>query len=201
MKYLAIDTTGDLVVTAVNGDRRAVRYLKGCHTQHSLTLMPYVEECLTEVGLELGDADFFSAVVGPGSFTGIRIGVSSIKAFCLATGKGALSLTSFDCLAYDDNAPEKAFCVVDAAHDNFYCAAYDCKKLTVAPCFLSKQEVSERSTGYTVVSDKELDFSDFYLADRVKGFERAVEALKDKASSSDMLVPLYVKKSQAEESC
>lgn len=201
MKCLAIDTTGDLVVTAINEEKRATRYLKGCHTQHSLTLMPYVEECLTEAGIELSDVDFFAVVVGPGSFTGIRIGVSAVKAFCLATGKKALALTSFDCLAYDDNAPDKAFCLVDAAHDNYYCAAYDGKREVLKPCFLSKAEVSSKSNGYVVVSDKELDFPDCYVADRVNGLERAVNALKDRAEDCERLVPLYVKKSQAEESC
>ena len=51
--------------------------------------------------MTLGDCDFFAAVVGAGSFTGIRIGISAVKGFCAATGKPALPITSFDVAAYN----------------------------------------------------------------------------------------------------
>jgi len=199
LKYLAIDTSGDLVVLAVNGNKQSLKYLKGCMSQHSLTLMPYVEQCLSESGMALSDVDFFAVVIGPGSFTGIRIGVSTIKALCFATGKKALSLTAFDCLAYDDNAPEKAFCVIDANHDNFYCSAYDNKNVVLPPCFLSKTQVAEKSEGYTVVAVKPVDFAGAVVADISCGLKKAIETLYSNEDGYREPVPLYVKKSQAEE--
>lgn len=199
MKYLAIDTSGDLIVLAVNGDKTALRYLQGCTSQHSLTLMPDIEECLSECGLSLSDLDFIAAVTGPGSFTGIRIGVSTVKALCFSCQKPALSLTAFDCLAYDDNAPSKCFCVIDANHDNFYCAAYENKQVVLNPCFLTKAQAEEMSCGYTVVSGKELPFERSVVADLPGGLENAVNALCGDVGDYANMAPLYVKRSQAEE--
>ena len=199
MKYLAIDTSGDLIVLTVNEDKKGLRYLQGCTSQHSLTLMPDIEECLSECKLDLSDLDFIAAVTGPGSFTGIRIGVATVKALCFSCRKPALSLTAFDCLAYDDNAPDKCFCVIDANHDNFYCAAYENKKLVVNPCFLTKAQVEEMSCGYAVVASKQLPFKGVLVADLPKGLENAVNALSGRAGDYANMAPLYVKRSQAEE--
>lgn len=199
MKYLAIDTSGDLVVIAVNGEKTVVKYLEGCTAQHSLTLMPYVEKSLDESGLELDSVDFFAVVTGPGSFTGIRIGVSTVKALCLASGKKALGLTAFDCLAYDDNVPEKAFCVIDASHGNYYCAAYDGKKLSMAPCFLTEAQVREKSAGYTIVASKEVPFDGAVTASIPNGLKNAADRLGGAAGDYETVLPLYVKRSQAEE--
>ena len=94
MNYLAIDTSGDLLVLLKYNGKKTVRRLVGSQTKHSLTLMPYIEEVLEESGASLNDLDFFACVVGPGSFTGIRIGVATVKALCLATQKPALSVTA-----------------------------------------------------------------------------------------------------------
>ncbi len=199
MKYLAIDTSGDLIVSAANGQTKALRYLKGCTSQHSLTLMPDIEECLMECKLDLSELDFIAAVTGPGSFTGIRIGVSTVKALCFSANVKALALTSFDCLAYDNSATNKCFCVIDANHDNYYCAAYIDKKLSVNPCFLTKSQVAEMSRGYTVIASKELPFENSIVADLPSGLENAVNALCKNADGYDTISPLYVKRSQAEE--
>jgi len=199
LKYLAIDTSGDLVVIASSESKKAVRYLKGCTAQHSLTLMPDIEEVIFELGLNLEDFDFFAVVTGPGSFTGIRIGISAIKALAFACNKNVLPLTAFDCLAYDNNAPEKVFCVIDANHDNYYCAAYINKQLVLQPCFLSAEIIREKAAGYTIIANKEVPFENSFIANIEQGLENAISALTDKITDSENVVPLYVKKSQAEE--
>ena len=128
MKYLAIDTSGNyLAVTAGKDGRTFCSCVPDCAMKHSVTLMGEVEKVLNEAELTLAECDFFAAVVGAGSFTGIRIGISAAKGFALACGKPTLAITSFDALAYnvldkvfggEKYAREGDFCVERAASDD-----------------------------------------------------------------------------------
>ena len=199
MNYLAIETSGDLLVYACVNGKKEYRHLVNCQTKHSLTLMPYVEELMQELNCTLQDFDFFVAVIGPGSFTGIRIGVATVKALCLATSKKAMALTSFDLLAYSDNVFEKSLCLVNANHGNFYCAGYENKKMTVKPCFLTKETIIEKYADYSFVSATEEDFKGVVIADLVSGLQNAIESGDKPIIDCNLIEPLYVKRSQAEE--
>ena len=198
MKYLAIDTSSKtLTVIAVNQDKSFV-YSEDCGTRHSVALMPAIEVALQKVGLSLNDIDFFACVTGAGSFTGIRIGVSTVKAFCHALKKPYLSITSFDALAYNIDSGA-VLVVIDAKHGSYYVAGYQDKKLTLAPSFLSKEEVLSLSKDYKVVSSDDLDFN-FTKVDTATGLKLAVEAKHLSTNFDiDLLEPLYIRKSQAEE--
>ena len=88
MKYLAIDTSGkNLIVIAKNGDKEEIFFDPDCGLNHSVTLMDAVEQTAQKIQLDLSSVDFFSCTLGAGSFTGIRIGVSTIKALCFAYKK------------------------------------------------------------------------------------------------------------------
>mgnify|MGYP003409692030 CR=1 FL=1 len=83
MNYLAIDTSGKNLTIIISKDGKIYTYYDSeCGVNHSVILMPKVEELCSKVGFDLKSADFFCAVVGAGSFTGIRIGVSTVKAMC-----------------------------------------------------------------------------------------------------------------------
>lgn len=199
MNYLAIDTTGDLVVLLNIEGKITKRYLKGNQTKHSLTLMPYVQEILNETNKSVDDLDFFVVVVGPGSFTGIRIGVATIQALCFATNKKAMVLTSFDCIAYDNNVPQKRLCLVDANHDNFYSAGYENAQNVIKPCFLSREQICAEYADYSICCAESCGFSGEILCDKVRGLINAIELNRDNLVEPNKILPLYVKKSQAEE--
>ena len=199
MKYLAIDTSGDLIVIAVNGEKSRINYLKGCNTKHSVTLMPYVEQALNECDLKLCDVDFLAVVTGPGSFTGIRIGVSTVKALAFALNKPVLALTSFDLLAYSDNAPSKCTCLIDANHNNYYVARYQNKVLSQAPAFLSQEKILSDLSDYEIAVNAPIGWHSATVCDIVKGLKNACETLYNNAGELENVVPLYVKKSEAEE--
>ena len=89
--FLAIDTSSKyMTVLAAKDGKTFVSYVPDCAMRHSMLLMGEIDKVLSEAELSLNDCDFFSAVVGAGSFTGIRIGISTIKGFCLAAGKPSL---------------------------------------------------------------------------------------------------------------
>ena len=199
MNYLAIDTSGDLLVYLQAKGQNYAKKLEGSQTKHSLTLMPYIEEVLSEARVTLGDLDFFVVVTGPGSFTGIRIGVATIKALAFALSKKVLALTSFDLIAYADNAPEKACCLVDANHDNYYCAFYSAKQQENSPSFLSCEQLQECMGDFKPCSFKQTSFCDGVICDTLNGLKNAVLAKRNDLCNYNEIEPLYVKRSQAEE--
>ena len=87
MLILGVDTTRDaLTVVITDGEKTRFIVSEEGNKKHTSLLIPKIEELLTTNGLSLSDADAFSAVTGPGSFTGIRVGISTINALSYATG-------------------------------------------------------------------------------------------------------------------
>ena len=199
MKYLAIDTSGThLLVAVVCDDKIYSKFDADCHLLHSVSLMPAVEDALLNAGATLLDLDFIAVVTGAGSFTGIRIGVSTVKALGYATNKPILGVTSFDTLAYNIDSG-KVLAVIDAKHGNYYVAGYEDKKLVIDPSFITFDELVKYFNDYTLVSVDALPIN-YVKADLVKGLLSSVE---DKAKNAtfdyEKVEPLYIRKSQAEE--
>ncbi len=196
-----MDTSGNhLSVIACKNGRTQRVFLPDCAMRHAVSVMPAVDEALGKAELSLSECDFFAAVVGAGSFTGIRIGISTIKGFCLAFDKRSLPVTSFDVLAY--NAVEKrVLALVDALHDSYYACGYEDGRVTVPPAYLSEEEVLALvAEGYVAYAFTELAVAEKTAVKTVEpcvGLERAVEALAEKEAFGE-LTALYVRKSSAE---
>ena len=92
--------------------------------------MPMIDNILDELNMKLTDFDLFSCSVGPGSFTGVRIGVSTVKAFCDVTNVPVTSVSSLEGLAYNtlsSNIESNSTIVcslIDAKNDNVYCGVF-----------------------------------------------------------------------------
>ncbi len=192
MNLLAIDTSGShLTVLIKKGDEIVVNHTENAGLKHSVTLLPEIENALTKAGLTLSEIDAFCSVTGPGSFTGIRIGVSTVKAFAYAFSKKVLSVTSFDVIAYD-SCKDKALAVIDARHGNYYACGYKGGEVCLEPCFITESELNALSSEYEVIT--------LESANLQNGLINAVNKRLDSATyDRESIVPLYVKKSQAEE--
>lgn len=201
MNYLAFDTSGTHLTVAVGGKEKCLSSLSECSQSHSVLLMPEIEKCLNKAQTTLEQIDVFACSVGPGSFTGIRIGVSTAKAFAYAKSKKVLGVTSFESLAYTILEKVNKLALIDARHDNFYVCGFDGENnVIVEPCFKSKTEIIDLYKDFLLVSDTEIDGLNAVKGDIASGFVKAVEAKLASANSDrETLVPLYVKKSQAEE--
>ena len=199
MNCLAIDTGGNhLTVLLIKEGKVYKNHIENAMLKHSVTLMPEIENLLIKTDTKLSDIDKYCAVVGPGSFTGIRIGVSAIKALAYANNKKVFGVTSFLSLAYNSDE-DKVLSVIDAKHDNFYVCGFDGKKEVIKPSFVSYDDLKTLAKGYTVVSDSEIGI-EHIKGDYLKGFEKAVlNNFENVNLDIEELVPLYVKKSQAEE--
>ena len=201
MNYLAIDTSGKNLTVIIKKGEQVYKYSDpDCGVQHSVELMPRVEELLHKADFDLKSADFFACVVGAGSFTGIRIGVATVKAMCFAYSKPCLAITSFDTLAYNKKGG-KVLALIDAKHNGFYACGYDNGKVTLEPSYLMREQVEKIVLDY----DKAVAIADIIgfnieIVSVVDGFEKAIESKLDEISLDiEKLTPLYVRKSQAEE--
>ena len=101
MKILVLDTTRQIARLCVyNSDSEEKEYHIAVNEniKHSEGLFLYLEKILFESKLNIRDFDYFSAVVGPGSFTGIRVGMSVIKGFNMVENKEIVPINSFELL-------------------------------------------------------------------------------------------------------
>ena len=130
MKILAVDTTeqGGSIALVDNGIPLCDRYVAGLKN-HAVTLMPLVERMLKEdAGNGLDELDGFVISRGPGSFTGLRIGISMVKGLALATGKPVAGVSSLDGIAWQLSHAALPVCaMLDARRGEVYCAMYHFK--------------------------------------------------------------------------
>ena len=195
-KFLAVDTSSRyLTVLAVNGEKKVLRHMTDCAMQHSKTLMGEVERAFTDAGLTPAECDFFAAVTGPGSFTGIRIGIAAAKGLAQGAGKPLVAITSFELLAYNVNS-ENFYTVIDASHGHCYVCGYGAdRKITLGPCYMSAEEIE--ALPYPLFGFEDLPFSGYTRLRADECLYSAVSLNADKIS--DEMSALYVRKSQAEE--
>lgn len=96
---------------------------------HSTTLMPMAESLLNTANLSLKNVDYFAVSVGPGSFTGLRIGISAIKGISLAENKPCVAVSSLEAIAHNFICTNTLVCaVIDARCNRFFTAIFRCSK-------------------------------------------------------------------------
>lgn len=199
MKFLAIDTSGrQLNTVCCNEQTQVVLAKEDCAMRHSVLLMDEIDAALKKARLTADECDFFACVVGPGSFTGIRIGIATVKGLCLAGDKKALPLTAFDCLAYADTS-ERTLCLVDAGHGNYYACGYTEKEVSVVPSFVTRAQVDELiAQGYAPVAQSSL-FEGVRAVDTARGLLLAAQEGAHRCVGAHALEAMYLRKSSAEE--
>ena len=134
MNILAIDTSGPVcgVCISKNG---LICYEANCLNKntHSVNMMPMIEEALGKAGLDISEIDLFAGVKGPGSFTGVRIGISAVKALAHACNKPCVGIDALEALACGVSVFNALICPIqDARASQVYGAIFrsDNGKLT-----------------------------------------------------------------------
>jgi tRNA threonylcarbamoyladenosine biosynthesis protein TsaB len=126
MRVLAIDTALEACAAAVLDTGRGEvisRDTKPMARGHAEALMPLVKRVVERSGFGFADLDRIAVTVGPGSFTGLRVGISAARGLALATGKSAVGITTLAAfaaplIAQDDTTPVVA--AIDARHGQVY---------------------------------------------------------------------------------
>lgn len=133
MKILAVDTSGPVCGVAVAEDEHILSEITVLNKKtHSANLMPMIEQALQAAGKDIGEMDRIAAVIGPGSFTGIRIGVSTVKGLAHGAGKPCVAVDALEALALSAGNFDGLVCPIqDARAGQVYGAVFkDGKRLT-----------------------------------------------------------------------
>lgn len=127
MRILGIETSsGVLGVALMENGVLVAAYTRNGTLQHSQALMPAVERLLDEQGWTIKDIDLVAVDVGPGSFTGVRIGVSAANAIAYAAGIPVVGIDSLETLKENVSVYPGHICVlIDARNENIYAARYE----------------------------------------------------------------------------
>lgn len=121
MKILSIDTSSEICSVAILENSNVLKEISiEDSNTHSIKLMPLVKQIFQETNLSINDIDFFACDKGPGSFTGIRIGIATIKAFVDITNKPYIGISSLMGLAYNIKNDGYICSLIDAKHNNVY---------------------------------------------------------------------------------
>lgn len=227
MKILSFDTSSNICSVCILEDTNVLleKYIEDEKT-HSQKLMPLIDEILSEANLTLSDFDLFVCCTGPGSFTGVRIGVSTVKAFHDVTNIPVASVSSLESLAYNtmEDNPSFVCSILDAKNDNVYYGIFEKKEDTFVPLeelgaknihdMISTLE-SYHSSPILFVGDGakkhisllKQSFPNATLATDNQHKQSAISIGKagfyhykegDFSTDSNTILPLYLRKSQAE---
>ena len=101
MRILAIDVSALAASAALTQDGKLLgEFFLNVGLTHSVTLLPMAEALLKNTGLTMADVDLFAVSHGPGSFTGVRIGVSTVKGLAWAAEKPCVGVSTLEAMAW-----------------------------------------------------------------------------------------------------
>ena len=129
MKILGIDTTTKFLCLGLYVDGKYYEYSLETGRSLSAVLVPTIQRVLIALGLKIADIDYFSCGLGPGSFTGIRIGLATIKGLSIVRNKPVVGVSTLDILA-EEVKLENTLIVpsIDARRGLIYCSSYKREK-------------------------------------------------------------------------
>ena len=229
MKILAVDTSSKNCSVAIvevdeNKNYNIIAFENSDDEKtHSQKLMPIVDKVFKEHNLTLKDMDLLACCVGPGSFTGIRIGIATMKAFADVTDIKTVSVTSLESLSYNIEEDGIIIPIIDCKNNNVYSAIFSKENNTYKQIgknisdnidnAISLYKANAENKNITFVGDGSILYKDL-LTSRLSN--KLIFSNKNTQSSislakcayakyleglygdSNNLSPLYLRKSQAE---
>lgn len=223
MRILAIDTATDAASAAVVEDDRLIgSYTINNKKKHSQLIMVMIEKLLGDLSLKISDIDLFAVANGPGSFTGLRIGVAAMKALAHSMNKPIVGISTLEALAYSVPWCEHIIIpIMDARRKSVYTCSYiwddgfralgEIEALTVEECVNDCGELLDVlfiGDGVKVYKDyiteklgERAHFAPGVFCEANAASIAALAYEKAKKGETDTylsLQPFYLKKSQAE---
>lgn len=218
MKILAIDTSALTATAAIlSEDMLIAEVSTTTKLTHSQTIMPMIDELLKKVSLDITDIDLFACSEGPGSFTGLRIGIGTIKGLAYGLGKPVVGVSTLEALAHNIDVTDLIICpIMDARRGQVYNGLYRynddrltcieephalsidelCKELTKKTIFVGDGVNVHKEKIKELLGDKAVFASPQNLLQRAGSV--AYAALNKEAVSAEDLTAVYLRKPQAE---
>ena len=198
MLILALDTSGKMASCALLRDGVLLETVaQDSMMDHSRLMLPLCEQLLQKHGLSFADVDVYAAVVGPGSFTGVRIGTAAVKGFAWAQDKPCAGVSSLLAMAFDSEEDGILCCSLKARPgESFYAL------------FRKEGDTLTRLTEDAVGKDEEMEAAaaqhgaTVFLRDcqRASGAAKAawMQAQSGTLENCHEILPAYLRLSQAE---
>ena len=220
MLILAFESSARAASVALVEDGRLISQYSQCSgLTHSRTLLPMAEDMLKNAELSLDKVDLFAVAHGPGSFTGIRIGVSTVKGLAWAADKPCVGVSTLEAMAWHGLAAGGLVCpVMDARRSQVYNALFRiengkpvrlCEDRPIALSQLAEELRTLNAPAFLIGDGAEL--AEKYLREQGLACTVAPENLRwqsawgvamaamDKTpGNADALLPVYLRLSQAE---
>lgn len=200
MKILAIDTSSKICsVSILDNEKVLIQLQNDDEKTHSIKLMPMVDEALTKSSLSLDNINLLACSIGPGSFTGVRIGIATVKSFADAKNIPTIGISSLEGLAYNIicSAPnpmhlsqDSVICsMIDAKNNQVYCGCYQLKENRL---YLVGELMAD---DISVIMEKINTFSSFthfyFIGDGALMHQDFISQNLVQKSSSTFLAPSY----------
>jgi tRNA threonylcarbamoyladenosine biosynthesis protein TsaB len=221
MRVLAVDTTGahGSVAIVETGELQGLIGIREASPRHAESLLPTIDHLLRLLALRLEDIDGFAVAVGPGSFTGLRIGIAAVEGLSFATGKPAAGVSALEATAFRFRHVEGLIVpLIEAYRGEVYGAAYRARSrelevvvepacssaaafleslpeapaLVAGTAILRHREEIEANAGDAFLCD-----ASFFIADEVARLG-AARFEDGNAAALGSLAPLYVRRAEAE---
>lgn len=126
MKILALDTTTKTLCLGLYADGKFYEYSLETGRNLSDLLIPAIQRVIEALGLKIADIDYFACGLGPGSFTGMRIGLATIKGLSIVRNKPIIGISTLDILAKNSDIKDRLIITaVDARRELIYCSSYE----------------------------------------------------------------------------
>jgi len=174
---LGLETSTKICSVAVSdGNRLLALKEEGGEYSHSEKLTVFIQEVLKEAGLKLSEIDAIAVSKGPGSYTGLRIGVSVAKGLCYSLNKPLISVDTLQAMALGMTQTERVdlYCpMIDARRMEVYTALYDAENKIVEP--VSAKIIDENSFSKELKNQKIIFFGD--------GSDKCKDVLKDNSNT------------------
>jgi len=222
MRILGFESSARSASVAVCDENGLVsQYFQNSGLTHSRTLLPMAEDMLKNLSMTLQDIDLIAVSQGPGSFTGVRIGVAAVKGLAWATDKPVCGVSSLQAMAYNGVAAGEdslICCVMDAKRGQFYNAIFImrdgipvrlCEDRAIGTAKLVEDIENQKKSVYIVGDGALLCYNALenlnagaVLAPEPLRYQSAwgvcMAALREPQQSVHDLLPVYLRLSQAE---
>lgn len=195
MNYLVIDTTKKIAHLIAQVNDKPYEITLGEDEKHSENLLPSIDKILQMASCTLDEIDCFGIVTGPGSFTGIRVGLATIKAFCFGKKKKVVALSHFDLVK---DVVGSGTMLLTSTRTTYYMGQIKNKKIVQAKV-VDKGNVTAPYFAY--VDEKDKMPEDIVL---LNNYEQLVREYMEKSIKAKNFVdissvePYYLQLSQAE---
>ncbi len=218
MKILSIDTSSSLCSVALLEDNQPIdELIIDDNKTHSQNLMPLIQNLFVKLNIGLSEINLIACNKGPGSFTGIRIGIATAKAIAEVANIPTIGISSLDCLAYNvPNATGVICSLIDANNNQVYCAIFD-KNYNLLSDYIADDiyninSILSNYNDITFVGTGSINYKDILIKNYPNAkfstnnnqhsanvgkcaFEKYKNGYTENA---DTILPMYLRKSQAE---